>query len=86
MFEMNPVHISIFATLNLVIKSLTDIDESSRRPATKLFAFEAECDFNYPWYVAGRRLDSNSMGGDQLAPYKHRAEQDLHTIKYGHIK
>ena len=76
----------LFATLNLVIKSLTDIDESSRRPATKLFAFEAECDFDHSWYVAGRRLDSDSMRGDQLAPYKHSAEQDLHTINYGHIK
>ena len=60
---------------------LTNINESSGGSSTKLFAFKAQCDFYDARYVSRRRLNSDGVRCDQLAPDQHRPEENLDAIE-----
>lgn len=59
---------------------LTCVDEASRRPLTELFGLVGQRDLDDPGDVAGRSLDPDGVGGDQLTQTSiHESEGVSHT-------
>ena len=62
-------------------KKLTYINESPGRALAELLALVAQSDLNDSRDVSGRRVHSNRVRRDQLAPNQHRAENHLQPVE-----